>query len=57
MIITIGSILPDDKGNQYEVIKNIKSGGFGQVFLCKRIQDDKQFAVKTMLNTFPSKSS
>lgn len=55
MIITIGSILPDDKGNQYEVIKNIKSGGFGQVFLCKRIQDDKQFAVKTMLNTFPSK--
>lgn len=54
MIITIGSVLPDDKGNQYEVIKNIKPGGFGQVFLCKRIQDDKQFAIKTMLNAFPS---
>lgn len=54
MIITIGSILPDDKGNQYEVIKNIRSGGFGQVFLCKRIQDEKKFAVKTMLNVFPS---
>lgn len=54
MIITIGSILPDNKGNKYEVIKNIKPGGFGQVFLCKRIQDDKRFAVKTMLNAFPS---
>lgn len=36
MIITIGSIIPDDKGNDYKIINNIKSGGFGQVFLCER---------------------
>lgn len=54
MIITVNSVLPDDKGNQYKVISNIKSGGFGQVFLCERIQDNKVFALKTMLNVFPS---
>lgn len=55
MIITVNSILPDEKGNEYKIIDNIKSGGFGQVFLCERLTDGKQFALKTMLNTFPSK--
>lgn len=36
MIITIGGIIPDDKGNEYRVIDSIKPGGFGQVFLCER---------------------
>lgn len=54
MIITIGSIIPDDKGNEYKVTDNIKPGGFGQVFLCERKIDKKKFAVKTMLNAFPS---
>ncbi len=45
MIITVNSVLPDDKGNQYKVISNIKPGGFGQVFLCERIQDKKMFAL------------
>ena len=54
MIITIDSVLPDDKSNQYKVIRNISSGGFGQVFLCERLQDKKVFALKTMLNVFPS---
>lgn len=54
MIITIGSIIPDDKGNEYKVLESIKSGGFGQVFLCERETDKKKFAVKTMLNVFPS---
>ena len=54
MIITIGSIVPDDKGNKYKVIDSIKPGGFGQVFLCERELDKKKFAVKTMLNVFPS---
>lgn len=54
MIITIGSIIPDDKGNEYRVIDSIKPGGFGQVFLCERETDKKKFAVKTMLNVFPS---
>lgn len=54
MIITIGSIIPDDKGNEYRVIDSIKPGGFGQVFLCEREADKKKFAVKTMLNVFPS---
>ena len=54
MIITTGSIIPDDKGNKYKVIDSIKPGGFGQVFLCERETDKKKFAVKTMLNVFPS---
>ena len=54
MIITIGSIIPDDKGNEYRVIDSIKPWGFGQVFLCERETDKKKFAVKTMLNVFPS---
>ena len=54
MIITIGSIVPDDNGNEYKVIDSIKPGGFGQVFLCERKLDKKKFAVKTMLNVFPS---
>lgn len=29
MIITIGSVLPDDKGNEYKVIDSIKPGEFG----------------------------
>ena len=54
MIITINSILPDDNGNQYQIIDSIKSGGFGQVFLSERLNDGKKFAIKTMLNVFPS---
>ena len=54
MIITIGSIILDEKENKYKVINNIKQGGFGQVFLCERELDRKKFAVKTMLNVFPS---
>lgn len=41
MIITTGSIIPDDKGNKYKVIDSIKPGGFGQVFLCERETDKK----------------
>lgn len=54
MIITINSILPDDKGNQYKIVNAIKPGGFGQVFLSERLNDGKLFAIKTMLNVFPS---
>ena len=54
MIITVNSILPDAKGNEYKVVNNIKSGGFGQVFLCERLTDGKHFALKTMLNAFPT---
>ena len=54
MIITINSILPDDKGNQYKIVNVIKQGGFGQVFLGERLNDGKLFAIKTMLNVFPS---
>ena len=54
MIITIGSVLPDDKGNEYKILRNIKSGGFGQVFLCERLKDKEKFALKTMLSVFPA---
>lgn len=42
------------KGNRYKIVSSIKPGGFGQVFLCERLTDGKQFALKTMLNAFPS---
>ena len=54
MIITIGSVLPDDKGNEYKVIDNINPGGFGQVFLCEWTSDRKKFSLKAMLSVFPS---
>lgn len=54
MIITVDSILPDDKGNEYRILSVINSGGFGQVFMCERTSDKKKFALKTMLNAFPT---
>ncbi len=54
MTITIGSVLPDDKGNEYKVIDSIKPGEFGQVFLCERNSDRKRFALKSMLSVFLS---
>lgn len=54
MIITIGSILKDNKSNQYRIVEHISSGGFGQIFLCERMEDKKKYVIKTMLNTFPS---
>lgn len=54
MIITIGSILKDNKNNQYRIVEYINSGGFGQIFLCERVVDKKKYVIKTMLNTFPS---
>lgn len=46
MIITIGSIIPDDKGNEYKVLESIKSGGFGQVFLCERETDKRNLQLR-----------
>lgn len=56
MIITIDSVLPDDKGRKYKVLSDIKSGGQGRVFLCERDTDKEKFALKTMLNVFPSEA-
>lgn len=54
MIVTIGSKLLDADNNEYIVKSTIKPGGFGQVFLATRKLDNKEFAIKTMLNAFPS---
>lgn len=54
MTITIGSILKDNKNNNYKIVEHINSGGFGQIFLCERMEDKKKYVIKTMLNTFPS---
>lgn len=54
MIITINSVLLDDERREYKVLSDIKSGGQGRVFLCERDTDKKIFALKTMLNVFPS---
>ncbi|MDD6036664.1 MAG: hypothetical protein PUC30_10830 [Lachnospiraceae bacterium] len=53
MIITVNSVLPDDKGNQYKVISIIKSGGFGQFFLCERFQDNKDVSIRTLHFALP----
>ena len=54
MIITIDSVLLDDEKREYKVLSDIKSGGQGRVFLCERDTDKEIFALKTMLNVFPS---
>jgi len=54
MIITIGSKVKDEIGNEYELIDEIGSGGFGCVFQAKRISDNQLFAVKTLTSSFPS---
>ena len=40
------SKVKDEIGNEYELIDEIGSGGFGSVFQAKRISDDKIFAMK-----------
>lgn len=52
MILAIGSILKDDKGNEYVLDTMIGKGGFGYVFKAHRIGDEKIFAIKTMLPAF-----
>ena len=37
--------------NQYQFIKWIKSGGYGQVFLSKHVYSEKQFAIKQIDTT------
>lgn len=54
MIITKGTILYDNDNNKYEITDSLKPGGFGQVFMAERINDRNKFAIKTMLNAFPS---
>lgn len=57
MIITIGTKIKDDDGNEYILDDLIGSGGFGNVFIAHREYDNGIFAVKTLLSSFESKES
>lgn len=52
-MITTGSIIKDDS-NDYEVLNEIGSGGFGRVFKIKRKSDNVMFALKTIDTDFPN---
>lgn len=52
MIVTIGSIIKDNKNNIYKIVDFIGQGGFGSVFKAIRKSDEKVFAVKTLLQSF-----
>lgn len=40
MILSVGSIIKDDKGNEYRLDDIIGKGGFGFVFKATRKQDN-----------------
>ena len=54
MIITIGSVVKDNKDNTYKLTEVIGQGGFGTVYKAIREKDSKLFAVKTLLQSFSS---
>ncbi len=51
-VLYLGSIVKDDKGEEYSLVKFLNNGGFGCVFLAERISDKMCFAVKTFLPVF-----
>lgn len=51
-MLYIGSIIKDDKGEEYSLVEFLKNGGFGCVFLSERASNKKRFAVKTFLPVF-----
>lgn len=57
MIITIGSKLKDDKGNDYVLDDVLGSGGFGNVYKAHCDSDRKVVAIKLLQNTFDSDES
>lgn len=54
MIITIGSTLKDDKGNNYVLDSILGSGGFGNVYKAHNENDGSVVAIKLLQNTFDS---
>lgn len=56
MIITIGSIVKDYEGNNYQLVEELGHGGFGCVYKAICEVDEKIFAVKTLLYSFGNES-
>ncbi|MBN1467212.1 MAG: serine/threonine protein kinase [Fusobacteriaceae bacterium] len=52
MNITTGTIVKDDKENEYILEKFIDGGGFGSVYKAKNLVNDLYYAVKTILFSF-----
>ena len=50
-----GSVILDDKKQEYEVLDSIGSGGFGIIYKIKRKKDGKLFALKTLQIGFSDK--
>lgn len=56
MVLSVGSIIKDGKNNNYILDSIVGEGGFGYVFKAHRTNDNRIFAVKTMLPSFDSKN-
>lgn len=56
MIITIGSIVKDYEGNNYQLVEELGHGGFGCVYKTICEADEKVYAVKTLLYSFGNES-
>lgn len=57
LLLSTGTILKDGAGKDYILDEMIGKGGFGYVFRAHRPEDDKVFAVKTMLPAFTEKTN
>lgn len=57
MVFTIGSIVKDDKNNEYILDSFLGHGGFGTVYKARRLSDDLIVAVKTLQTSFGNKNS
>lgn len=54
MFLNIGSVVFDDKGNEYTLEDKLGQGGFGYVYKAKRKEDNCIFAIKVSLPSFNS---
>lgn len=54
MFLNIGSVVFDDKGNEYILNDKLGQGGFGYVYKATRKKDNCIFAIKTALPSFNS---
>lgn len=54
MFLNIGSVVFDDKGNEYILEDKLGQGGFGYVYKAKRKEDNCIFAIKVSLPSFNS---
>lgn len=57
MVITVGSIIKDENGDNYILDKELGRGGFGCVYKAHREKDGYMVAVKTLISSFRSQEA